>query len=123
MTGIVAHSPSPSTALRASGACTAEYLLFRLNFLLLSPLKRTLTSSLLSSTETFETLKFHIERFLNRYSGGPVRFNNITAASKLPDKADVYIFADGIKPKFEDPVRDQNESESVRAYAHISVEQ
>jgi hypothetical protein len=33
------------------------------------------------------------------------RFNNITSASKLPDKADVYIFADGIKPKYEDPVR------------------
>ena len=32
-------------------------------------------------------------------------YNNITPASKLPDKSDYYIFAEGIKPKYEDPVR------------------
>ena len=31
-------------------------------------------------------------------------YNNITPASKLPDKSDYYLFVDGIKPKYEDPV-------------------
>ena len=32
-------------------------------------------------------------------------YNNVTPASKLPDKSDYYLFVDGIKPKYEDPVR------------------